>query len=311
MSKVLRYTKQGWPDKVNDILKPYWNRRTKLTSENDCIMWGIQVVVPVKLQEQILQELHTVHLGISKTKALARSHIWWPGIDVRIEQMTKSCERCQAVRNAPPAAPLHPWSWQSHPWQRIHLHFVGPFCGKMFFVIVDSHSKWAEVIEMKNTTAVATIKELRQLFAAQDLPEQVVSDNRPWFATSEFSLFLKSNGVKHVRCALYHPSSNGAVERFIQTFKEAMKAGGTQGTTFHQRLVNFLLVYRFIPHTTTGVAPCVLFLKREVRARFHLLRPDVKDTVMSKIWSCQNKPLRNFNMIDTVDPESCMWDKEH
>ena len=210
MSKVLRYTKQGWPDKVNDILKPYWNRRTELTLENDCIMWGIQVVVPVKLQEQILQELHTVHLGIPKTKALARSHVWWPGIDVRIEQMTKSCERCQAVRNAPPAAPLHPWSWQSHPWQRIHLHFVGPFCGKMLFVIVDSHSKWAEVIEMKNTTAVATIKELRQLFAAQDLSEQVVSDNGPWFATSEFSLFLKSNGVKHIRCALYHPSSNGA-----------------------------------------------------------------------------------------------------
>ena len=41
LSKVLRYTKQGWPDKLNDTLKPYWNRRTELTLENDCIMWGI------------------------------------------------------------------------------------------------------------------------------------------------------------------------------------------------------------------------------------------------------------------------------
>ena len=80
---------------------------------------------------------------------------------------------------------------------------------------------------MKNTTATVTIKELRQLFAAQGLPEQVVSDNGPQFASSEFSLFLKSNGVKHIRCAPYHPSSNGAVERFIQTFKKAMKAEGT------------------------------------------------------------------------------------
>ena len=105
LSKVLRYTKQGWPDKVEEALKPYWNRRTELTLEDDCVMWGIRVVIPAKLQEQVLQELHRVHLGISKTNTLARSHVWWPGIDSKIEEMTKSCERCQAVRNSPPAAP--------------------------------------------------------------------------------------------------------------------------------------------------------------------------------------------------------------
>jgi len=80
----------------------------------------------------------------------------------------------------------------------------GPFCGKMFFIIVDSHSKWAEVIEMTNTTAAATIKELRQLFATHGLPEQVVSDNGPQFASKEFSIFLKNNGVKHMHtvCSL-------------------------------------------------------------------------------------------------------------
>ena len=129
---ILSVYKQGWPDKVDKTLRPYWNRRTELTLEGDCIMWGIWVVVPAKLQHKVLGELHRVHLGISKAKALARNHVWWPGIDVKIEQMTKSCERCQAVRNSPPAAPLHPWSWPSQPWQRIHLDFAGPFCGKMY-----------------------------------------------------------------------------------------------------------------------------------------------------------------------------------
>ena len=124
LSKVLQYIKQGWPDEVEETLKPYWNRRTELTLEDDCVMWGIRVVIPAKLQEQVLQELHRVHLRISKTKTLARSH-----------EMTKSCERCQAVRNSPPAAPLHPWSWPSHPWQRIHLDFAGPFCGRMFLLL--------------------------------------------------------------------------------------------------------------------------------------------------------------------------------
>ena len=282
LSKVLMYTKQGWPDKVDEILRPYWNRRTELTLEGDCIMWGIRVVVSAKLQDKVLEELHRVHLGISKAKALARNHVWWPGIDVKIEQMTKACERCQAVRNSPPAAPLHPWSWPSHPWQRIHLDFAGPFCGKMFFVIVDSHSKWAEVVEMKNTTSAATITVLRQYFATYGLPEQVVSDNGPQFTSSEFRIFLKSNGVKHIRCVPYHPSSNGVVERFIQTFKKALRAGGMQAVTVHQRLMNFLLVYRTTPHTTTGMAPCVLFLNRDLRTRFHLLRPDISGYVTSQ-----------------------------
>ena len=77
-------------------------------------------------------------------------------------------------------------------------------------------------------------------------------------------------------------SSNGAVEWCIQTFKKAMKAGGSQVTTFHQRLMNFLLVYRSTSHTVTGEVPCVFFLKREVSTWFHLLWPDVKDIVMWK-----------------------------
>ena len=105
LSKVLWYTKQCWPDKEEKILKPYWNRQTELILEGDCVMWGITVVIPAKLQEQILQELHRVHLGILKTKTSARSHVWWPGIDSKIEALIKSSERCQAVRNSPPAAP--------------------------------------------------------------------------------------------------------------------------------------------------------------------------------------------------------------
>ena len=129
---MLRYTKQGWPDKIEETLKPYWNRQTELTLEDDCVMWDIRVVIPTKLQDQVLQELHRVHLGILKTKALARSYVWWPGIDAKTEEMTKSCKRCQAVRNPSPAAPLHPRSWPSHQWQRIHLDFAGPFVAKCF-----------------------------------------------------------------------------------------------------------------------------------------------------------------------------------
>ena len=117
LSKGLYYTKHGWPMEIPDALRPYWNRRLELSLEGDCVMWGVRVVVPRKLQEQVLQELHQTHSGISRTKAIARSYVWWPQIDYQVEKMIKSCTRCQMARNAPAVAPLHPWIWPARPWQ--------------------------------------------------------------------------------------------------------------------------------------------------------------------------------------------------
>ena len=41
----------------------------------------------------------------------------------------------------------------------------------------------------------------------------------PQLASEEFSQFLKQNGVKFTRVPPYHPASNGAAERSVQTAK--------------------------------------------------------------------------------------------
>ncbi len=37
LSRVLRYTKQGWLSEFPDTLKPYWHRRSELSIEDNCI----------------------------------------------------------------------------------------------------------------------------------------------------------------------------------------------------------------------------------------------------------------------------------
>ena len=206
-------------------------------------------------------------------KALARSYLWWPGLDKDLESCVQGCGPCQTTRNAPAPAPLHPWLWPAKPWQRIHVDFAGPFMGRMFLIVVDAHSKWPEVIEMSSTTATLTIAALRRLFAAYGLPQQLVSDNGPQFTSDEFAVFCKMNGVKHIRTAPYHPSSNGLAERFVQTFKKAMKAGESSQNSLSQQLSSFLLSYCSIPHSTTSQPPSQLFLGRTLRTRLDLLRP--------------------------------------
>jgi len=65
-------------------------------------MWGVWVIVPKKLQETVLQELHQGHPGIVRMKSIAQlmsllCHVWSPKLDHDIESLSKSCEACQSA----------------------------------------------------------------------------------------------------------------------------------------------------------------------------------------------------------------------
>ena len=72
LSKVLMFTKRGWPAQMEEMFKPFSKEQQDLTVEGGCLMWGIRVIVPEKLQLEILGYVHWDHPGICRLKALAR-----------------------------------------------------------------------------------------------------------------------------------------------------------------------------------------------------------------------------------------------
>ena len=102
-------------------LQPYFRRRTELTVHQGCLLWGIRVVIPETLHKDVLNLIHDGHLGVVRMKAMARRHVWWPGIDAEIENCARSCTVCAENRNTPPETPIHPWEYPNRPWQRIHV----------------------------------------------------------------------------------------------------------------------------------------------------------------------------------------------
>ena len=104
-------------DKQSDTLAPFYLRRNELTVSQGCLLWGSRVVVPAVLRPQLLKELHAGHPGVVKMKAIARSYVWWPGLDAQIEQQAKVCSTCQRNQKNPALSPLRTWPWPgSPPW---------------------------------------------------------------------------------------------------------------------------------------------------------------------------------------------------
>ena len=98
LSIVLKSIQHGhWPTDTTVDLGPFRKRLTELSVLDGCILWGSRVVIPSVVRKSLLQELHTTHLGMSKMKSLARSYIWWPGLDSQIEELCRACVECVAA----------------------------------------------------------------------------------------------------------------------------------------------------------------------------------------------------------------------
>jgi hypothetical protein len=269
-------------------------KRDELTITNNVLMWGHRVVTPASLQDKVKKELHACHFGSGHMKALARSYVWWPNIDGELESEVAACQMCQQHARAPPRTAVHPWPWPTRPWLRLHIDYAGPINVLMLLIAVDAHSKWIDVTPVRNATTEATIASLRLLFAAQGLPEVLISDNGALFTSAEFDVFCKRNGIRHLRIPPYHPASNGLTERAVETVKAGLRK--QQDGDLHQKLARFLLNYRRTPQSTTGISPAELLLGRRLRTRLDLLRPSLTSTVEAKQekWPGMNRRERDI-----------------
>ena len=146
----------------------------------------------------------------------------------------------------------------------------------MFLVVVDTLTKWLEVLPMSTTTAQTMIEKL--IFATHGLPRILTTDNGPQFTSAKFQAFLKANGIRHIRSSPYHPATNGLAERAVQSFKEHLKR--FRDGSLAEKLAKFLAWYRLTPHSTTGVPPAELLFGRRPRSKLDLLKPNLSETVL-------------------------------
>nr|XP_049464977.1 uncharacterized protein K02A2.6-like [Anopheles coluzzii] len=302
LQKVYKYVRDGWPRDVaygTDLARLY-DRRESLTNVDGCILFGERVVIPEKLRNRCLNQLHRGHPGMQRMKAVARSYVYWPKLDDDIARYVASCEACAAAAKSPPRATSMAWPKPSAVWNRVHIDYAGPWEGVYFLVVVDAYSKWPEIVKTTSTTTTATITILRNLFARFGMPATLVSDNGTQFVSGPFKEFCQHNGIEHITTAPFHPQSNGQAERFVDTLKRSLRKIRTEESKLDEDLELFLMTYRSTPNAQLEQqrSPAEEMFGRPIRTALELLRPPSSCEESSPSSSISS--VRRFHRSDTV-----------
>lgn len=104
-------------------------------------------------------------------KSLARMHAHQLVAQDRraIEELARRCSSYQDEQQGSNQIYSSPWKLPDKPFQRMHVDFAGPFLDKTFFLIVDTYSKWLEVIPTFRVTTVQTNRRMVSYLEGQGL----------------------------------------------------------------------------------------------------------------------------------------------
>lgn len=244
------------------------------------------------MKESVLKFIHRTHLGIVKSKNLARNYFFWLGINADIEKEVKQCTRCAACLPTPSKVQLACWPVNNFVWNRIHIDHLGPFGNLNFFVVVDATTKWVDCQIVPTVDSVSAIKILKKLFSNFGIPKKIVSDNGTAFTSALFQEFCRESNIEHVTSAVQHPASNGLAENSVKLVKNFLKkilVNNRFPRDLEDKLLSFLIDIRNTPSSCTGIEPSVLMLGRKIRSIYNTVVPKMNNDKCSDFKKIDDK----------------------
>ncbi|XP_068237354.1 uncharacterized protein [Palaemon carinicauda] len=164
------------------------------------------------------------------------------------------------------------------PFTQIVIDIVGPLpktkTGFQYMLtIMDRTTRFPEVIPVRGIKSGIVIKHLMDFFSRYGLPREIQSDQGSNFTSREFQAKMNELGIKHNLASSYHPESQGILERFHSTLKNALtKYCLDHVEKWDKDLPLLLFALRSAPSESLGFSPFQMVYGHNVRGPLDLLR---------------------------------------
>src|SRR3954465_15852257 len=162
----------------------------------------------------------------------------------------------------PTALQTIPITWTFAVWG---LDMVGPLKGgthkkKYLLVMVDKFTKWIEAKPIKMAESGPVIDFISGVVHHYGVPHSIITDNGTNFTANEVKLWCKNMGIKLDYASVYHPQTNGQVERANGLIMSGIKPRLVRSlkesnTHWVEELDSVLWGLRTTPNRTTGYTP--------------------------------------------------------
>ena len=210
---------EGWPSTMDEApaqVKPYFQFGDQITAQNGLLFKGERLIVPAKLRKEMMERVHSSHLDIEGCLRRAREVFYWPRMNAEFKDFIPKCDICNLCK------PTQPWEIPSRPWQKAGTDLF-LFDQRHYLITVDYYSSFFEVDKLDISDSRTVIEKLKMQFSRQGIPEVVISDKGPQYASTEFAKFASDWHFQHITSSPRNLQINAKVESAVKICENIMR----------------------------------------------------------------------------------------
>lgn len=192
--------------------------------------WIYEGKVPsdkLKFFREIHESTEINHSGFEKCyNHIKNLGYHWPGLKTELKEFLTSYPTCQVQKTNrhPPSVPITITDTPKKPLDKLALDIVGLLPrtsngNRLILTMQDMFSRFLYTQALETHTTEDICKTLLKLFAITGIPKRILTDQGPEFISNLTEEFFQRFQIQHIRCSVYHPQSNGHLERSHHTLK--------------------------------------------------------------------------------------------
>ena len=140
-------------------------------------------------------------------------------------------------------------------------------------VLVDYATRYPEAVPLRDVSAKSAAQALFQVISRVGIPKEILTDQGTSFMSRTIRELYELLGVHSIRTSVYHPQTDGLVQRFNKKLKNMIRKFVQEDSRNWDKWLDPLLyAVREVPQASTGFSPFELLFGRKPRGVLDLVK---------------------------------------